>query len=298
MRKQYYFHRKCNFCGGVKKATLFLFGQQKLVRCLKCGIVYFDKQRTDLEDIYNENYYVQSESNNASYYNYYSRDQEALMKGTFGFAYQFIKEKIRENRNYNLLDIGAGFGYFLNYLPRKVEPSAVELSKLAVEEIKKLGVKCYQKNFLEVKFTEKYDFLTAFDVMEHQINLKKFLIKTREIIKPEGYFLFTVPDFGSFLNRLMGKRAPVIQPLYHNYYFEKDWFFKNLGSLGWEIISLKSTYFTKMILDHLVLMASLSFPSLEKFKLNQFLQRKNWGGKVVPFLRMGGIEGVIKRIEN
>jgi len=290
----YIIQKKCNICGGFQRKILYTFSEQNLVKCLKCGLVYLDKQRSDLENLYNGDYYFNSENKNANYFNYYSRDQENLMKGNFGFAYKFIKENISVNRTYSLLDIGAGFGYFLNYLPRKVEASAVEVSRLAVKEIKKLGVLVYQKDFLKVPINKKYDYLTAFDVMEHQTDLKAFLEKCHKISKPGGYLLITIPDYGSVLNKLLGKKAPVIQPRYHNYYFGRRWLEVNLPKMGWEIISLRTTYFTKMTLDHLVLMASFAYPAILKMKLNHLLERKNWGKKIVTFYRMGGIEAIIK----
>lgn len=292
---KYKIHKCCNICKSSHSLLLYSIGDQNLLKCLKCGLVYFDKIRCDLGNLYNADYYIKSESNNAIYFNYYSFNQEILMKGNFGFAYKFIEENIKDYKKYNLLDVGSGFGYFINYLSRKVEASAVEVSKKGAEECRRLGIKVYKGDFIKYPILKKFDFITAFDVMEHQIDLKKFYKRAASLLKPEGVLIFTVPNIGSVFNKILGKRAPAVQPPYHNYYFDLDWFKKNLPDLGWEIISLKKIFVAKITIDHLMLMSGIAFPQIANNKIFKTLRKYKLGAKIIPFIRMGGIEGIIQK---
>lgn len=292
---RYYFHKKCDFCNFKKNKVIFAVKDQKLVRCYNCGLVFFDRQRSDLEDIYNEDYFYQSESSNENYFDYTSRDQKELMEGNFGFAYDFIKKNTNENKKYNLLDIGAGFGYFLKYLPQNIDPCAVEVSRIACKKLKQKKINIYEGDFLKIKTDQKFDFITAFDVIEHQIIPSIFLKKINMLLKKDGVFIFTTPDYGSILNKIFGKRAPAVQPLYHNYYFEKKWLKDNLPRFGFKVINMKTTFFTKMTLSHLFLMSSFVAPLIKKIRLIDFLKRMKIDSLSIDFFRFGGIDVIVKK---
>lgn len=287
---------RCDFCKSRRNKIIHNFNKQQLVRCSKCKLAYLNKQFINISEIYENDYYCNQNNNKANYFDYRLLNQKALFKNNFGFSYRFIDQNSKKNKKYRLLDIGAGFGYFIKYLPEKINAEVVEISKMAGKELRKEKIKTIIGDFTAIKLREKYDFITAFDVMEHQNNLSQFLQKTKSLLTKNGYFLFSVPDYGSIFNKILGKKAPAIQLRYHNYYFDKIWFQNNLPKLGWEIISLKSTYFTKMTINHLAMMASFIFPDLFQKKIIRYLLKQDKiSNKVIPFIRAGGIEGIIKK---
>ena len=122
MLNKYIFQKRCNFCKNTDTSIVYELKHQKLIRCNKCGLIYLDKQRTDLKNLYGKDYYLKSESNMLANYTDY-KDQEKIVKRNFHFAYDFIAKNMSEEKN-KLLDIGAGFGYFIKYLPSNIQSQA------------------------------------------------------------------------------------------------------------------------------------------------------------------------------
>lgn len=290
-RKKYFSHKKCNICGNSNSKVIHGLGEQNLVQCISCNLLYLNKQRVDLKNLYNEDYFFKSESNNTNYFNYDGNEQ--LLKSDFEFAYNYI------NNNYKkfiLLDVGAGCGDFLEYLPRNKYFEAVEVSEYGAKRIREMGIKVYEDDFINVKVEKKFDIITSFDVIEHQILLDKYLNKINGLLKKNGIFIFTTPDYGTVFNKVFGKRAPTIQPPYHNYYFDKRWIKKMFPSFGFELVDMRTTYLTKMTFGHILLMSSLKMPLIRKVPIFKVINKYKIFKNPIPFFRFGGINAIYKKI--
>lgn len=293
--KKYFIHNKCNYCKEKDVKLIYKLNGQKIVQCAECSLVYIDKQRVDVESLYRKDYYLKSESNMLANYSDY-KDQEKIVKRNFRFAYTYIIKSMNQNKN-KLLDIGAGFGYFIKYLPGNVQSQAVEVSKEAVNALKiNTRAKIYNGNFLDVNIENKFDYIVSFDVIEHQNDLIGYLNKIKFLLKKEGTVIFTTPDFGSPVNKIFGKRAPLIQPLYHNYYFTKDWFRKKMPILGYKIVYLKTSYLAKSSVGNIILLGCFAFPFLRKISVLKFVKLLKINNITIWFIRFGGIECIMQRI--
>lgn len=291
--KRYITHDKCNYCKEKNAKLMYKLSGQKIVQCSGCSLVYIDKQRIDLENLYNKDYYLKSESNMLATYSDY-KDQEKIVKQNFHFAYSYIKKSMNKNKN-KLLDIGAGFGYFIKYLPANICAEAVEVSKEATNALKKnTRGKVYNGNFLDIDIKNKFDFIVSYDVIEHQNDLIGYLYKIKTLLNENGIVIFTTPDFDSPINKLFGKRAPLIQPLYHNYYFTKNWIRKNISSLGFKIIFLKTSYLAESSIGNIVLLGCFAFPFLRKISIFKIVKLLRIDNITIPFFRFGGIECILQ----
>lgn len=291
-----YIHlNECNYCKGKKIKLIYRLNGQKVVQCKKCSLAYIDKQRSDLEDLYGKDYYLKSESNMLANYTDY-KDQEKIVKRNFDFAYDFIVKNASKENN-KLLDVGAGFGYFIKNLPANMISEAVEVSRQAIDGLKlNTKAKVYSGNFLEVNINDKFDFIVSHDVIEHQNDLIGYLYKIKKLLKKNGIFIFTTPDFDSPINKIFGKKAPLIQPLYHNYYFTKDWFKNNIPNLSFKIVSLKTSYTANSSIGNIILMSYFAFPFLKKIRILEFAKLFRISNITVPFIRFGGIECILQKI--
>lgn len=292
---KYIIHNKCNYCKGNEAKLIYKLNDQKIFQCVRCSLVYIDKQRADLENLYNKDYYLKSESNMLANYTDY-KDQEKIVKQNFSFAYAYIAENMNRNKN-KLLDVGAGFGYFIKYLPSNIQSHAIEVSREAVDALKiNTKAKIYNGNFLDVNIESKFDFIVSYDVIEHQNDLAGYLRKIKHLLKKDGTVILTTPDFGSPINKIFGKTAPLIQPLYHNYYFTKDWFRKNMSNLDFKIISLKTSYLAQSSIGNIILLGCFAFPFLRKISILKFAKLIRISNVTIPFFRFGGIECILQRI--
>lgn len=293
MERKFIIHSFCNFCSSRKKLKLFSFGKQNLILCKGCYLIFFDKQRIDLENLYNEGYYSLNDNNDTANYANYQSQEKTILKD-FAFAYNFIKKNNDKGSN-NLLEIGPGFGYFLKHLPGTLSYEAVEVSKNAVLNARKGKIKIYEGDFLKIPIKRKYDYIVAFDVIEHQIYIKKFLEKIHLILKPNGIFIFTTPDYGSLLNRIFRKNAPTIQPMYHNYYFNQKWLKKNLRLMDFKIEFIKTVHITYLSIGQIFLMGSFAYPFIKILPLNKILRKLRIDEIIIPFLRFGGIQCIVQK---
>lgn len=293
MKESFHYHRRCNYCNSTTRKLLFTIGKQKLYQC-KCSLVYFDKQRKDLKNLYNEEYYVAGEGNATANYADYQVQENTILKD-FSFAFDFIAKAKTKKRNL-LLEIGPGYGYFLKHLPANMHFEGVEVSHDAVLHMRQAGITIYEDDFLHIKLSRKYDFIVAFDVVEHQIFLKQFFEKVHTHLKKGGFFLFTTPDYGSMLNKIFKNNAPTIQPLYHNYYLTQTWLTQSLPQLGFKIVRLKTIHLTYISIGQIVLMGSFAFPFIRKLGLFKIVRFFRLQDVLVPFFRFGGIECIVQKI--
>jgi len=69
-----------------------------------------------------------------------------------------------------------------------------------------------------------FDFITAFDVLEHLPDLDKYLHALGRLLVPGGRLVVTLPDAGSWMATLSGRR-------WNMYLLEHLWFFDESTSL-------------------------------------------------------------------
>lgn len=140
-----------------------------LYQCQVCGIKSFDKvlpADSELNSALQELPFYYEES-----------------KGEFNYAIELISRLVPKK----ILEIGAGRGYFLEKLKNSYDVRAVEYSDKSLMFLQ-------EKN---IKFDEKgltYDFICAFQVMEHIENLTEFLKFCDEKLEVNGCLLILVPN--------------------------------------------------------------------------------------------------------
>ena len=118
------------------------------------------------------------------------------------------------NKNDTCLDIGSGAGTFASHLrPFVSEIDCIELTPCLINEIKNLGFKTYDQDFLQIKFDKKYDFIFAWHVLEHVDDPEQFLLKTKEL--SNKYVVIEVPLFVALNGQ--GRRRKLISPTINEY---------------------------------------------------------------------------------
>jgi len=192
----------CIVCGNNQKEILLdlsflkeLQASMSLVSCVQCGFEYIDPHLTAsvAKDFYNEEYF---QNNYLNYEDQRLQQFELLHK-------RLIKHGIIASGNsLNVLDIGAGAGYFLKLIKDKYDANiyGVEPSLFARNYAKKrFGVECFQ-DISKLQDTA-FDLITFWDVIGHVNNPVDYLTFCREHIKDQGYLVIKFPNFGSSWHR-------------------------------------------------------------------------------------------------
>ena len=104
---------------------------------------------------------------------------------------------IKDGRGKTLLELGASLGYFSRvFKDRGFRVSASDISSYIV---KKAG--SFQKDIKffkldiekDVKKNEKFDYIVAFEVLEHLKDPSRAFLNIRKLLKKDGFFIFSTP---------------------------------------------------------------------------------------------------------
>ena len=226
--------RSCPICGSLERdATLFLdenidqgkmskysFSSRKqpeymchrMVCCNTCDLVYVSHppKQSELAEAYHAaDYDSPEEADDAA---------EAYIKA-MSSTLAMIKNKGRA------LDIGSGTGILLDLLKAKgfsdlvgVEPSPAAIA----------AAPSYRRDWLiEGIFSEElfepasFDLICCFMTMEHVADPKSIAIAARKLLRPGGAFVIVTHDYRGIINKLLGKRSPIID-IEHMQLFSKN----------------------------------------------------------------------------
>lgn len=119
--------------------------------------------------------------------------------------YNFFKKFIGKN----VLDIGAGYGDFLNYIlthNKNIKKAiAVDLSTEAIKKGRKRhpGLLFKEENIEKLEHPDNsFDTVFAIEVVEHILDIDQCLAEVYRVLKKGGYFCITTTDF-NFLKKIV-----------------------------------------------------------------------------------------------
>lgn len=207
----------------------------RLMRCPTCDLVYANQppEDEDLAHAYHVADYDSSEEANDAAAAYIQAIQPTLRALV---------------RRQSALEIGTGTGVFLEHLSGEgfiqligVEPSSAAISAAPTHRqgwIRK-GV-FDEKDFLP----ESFDIICCFMTMEHVRDPSIIASAALRLLRPGGAFVTVTHDCSGLINRLLGKRSPIID-IEHMQLFSKPslrFLFKKVGYTGITVKAFKNTY--------------------------------------------------------
>jgi SAM-dependent methyltransferase len=141
------------------------------------------------------------------------------------------------------LEIGTGTGVFLEHLSKAgfrklvgIEPSTAAIAAAAPEYrgwIRE-GV------FVESDFEpESFDLICCFMTLEHVRDPSDLARAAFRLLRPGGVFLTVTHDYRSLVNRLLGKKSPIID-IEHMQLFSRDSIKELINQAGFELVNVKS----------------------------------------------------------
>ena len=191
------------------KLTQFSFASRKvpeymshrLVRCPTCDLVYVD--RPPGEDELAHAYHVAD-------YDSAEEANDAASAYIRAIAPTLAQLKRRDSA----LEIGTGTGVFLDHLARAgfrtlagVEPSRAAIN--AAPEHRRGWI--HEGMFAEQDFApESFDLICCFMTMEHVRDPGAIARAAWRLLRPGGAFVTVTHDYRSLVNRLLGRRSPII----------------------------------------------------------------------------------------
>jgi len=200
----------CPLCGSKESELELTKHSIDLLHCRNCDVRYNSKIPADLNDIYNDDsYVVHSKDDSDDHFKYrcirFGSERVQILEDHCGV----LTEK-------HILDIGCGTGFFMYEAAKKCKHVfGGEFSDIRrAEAIRRTGLTVFSQS-LEKLPKRDFDIITAFDVLEHIREPCPFMRSIDAILKPGGFLLLYVPNFGSFSMRVMRQLSPAIDGTEH-----------------------------------------------------------------------------------
>jgi SAM-dependent methyltransferase len=203
----------------------------KLARCQECGVHYLYPRLTEqaMQQVYREPTYYEGGSSGYSDTSYV--DQETSLRATFRRLLHNLDR--REITGGDLLEIGCGYGYFLDearpYFRRRL---GTEFSEGGAARARASGADVFVGGIEQLPGNVSVDCAVAIQVIEHIYDPVAFVSKLVRCIKPGGYLLLATPDIGGALRKFMGRHWPSFKVPEHVVYFDFDSLAKLLAGAG------------------------------------------------------------------
>lgn len=233
--------KTCPFCNSLETREIMdKFFFIKLFRCNNCGLMFrYPKDKVDNRYYCDARYYDEPKTStlptNAELIQFKNRNFK-------GSIYD-ISDKIAIIKKYmnggNLLDYGAAWGYNLwQFIHQGFSglgyEIAIERAKFGEEN---LGLKIiYDAKELGL-LESSFDIIFANHALEHIADIRSEFNRIYKLLKPGGYLFIFVPDC-SDIDKEPWKKTYAFGKR-HCIAFDKRFFYKNLSSLGFNIIEVK-----------------------------------------------------------
>lgn len=240
----------CPICDSASyEAVTLRFDKGRIVKCTQCDHKYLNPTLT--EDILATIY--------AGYHE--SEDDEAVIKLVSAWfaepegPYQYVLNQLEQNGRLagkKVIEVGCGPGRFLyECVQRGAVATGIDISPGAVRLAKKyFGLDLIPKD-VQQAISDKdvkpgsYDYLFAFEIIEHLRKPQEFLHALFQLLAPGGQIFISTPNFHLF--ELMGHAAEVVNKWpEHLHFFEPDTLNQCIARSGFtniQIISVSNTSF-------------------------------------------------------
>lgn len=167
-----------------------------MIRCQDCEFILTQNPPTQewIGPYYqSENYISHTDTKEGLTSKLYHLARQMMLRRKFN-----IIQNPDKSLPHNLLDIGAGTGYFANYAKQKGwEVTGIEVSEAAREHAKsQFGIELLPSEALQ-DLDVKYTAITLWHVLEHVHDLNESLLKIRALLLDNGKLVIAVPNADS-----------------------------------------------------------------------------------------------------
>jgi 2-polyprenyl-3-methyl-5-hydroxy-6-metoxy-1,4-benzoquinol methylase len=145
-----------------------------------------------------------------------------------------------------LLDVGCSCGYFMEVAAAQgFEVRGVEFSRSAIAAASPhIRERIVHGSLEDLPADERFDLISAFDLIEHVPDPAAFLAQCRQRLAPDGMVVLSTPDTDHFLRPLMRSRWPMLQPMQHLHLFSARALKQTLEAAGFTDVAVGTAYKT------------------------------------------------------
>lgn len=187
-------NNSCYFCGN-KKFKIIVDLDWPIKKCLECHLIQINPLPSKVEV-------------NKLYQGEYWKSLSAYGQ-QFSTHKNYFQKEISEIKKYRstgkLLDVGCALGSLLETAREYgFKAEGIDISDFAVKQCRKLGLPAIRAIITDIKKKNHYDIITAFEVIEHELNPVLTIKTIYKLLKKNGLLVMTVPNSGTLINKIMG----------------------------------------------------------------------------------------------
>ena len=223
-------HSDCFVCKSPELKGLKGYEKHNLVKCGSCGFVFMEHIPT-------------KEELDSKYGTYVYANDQAVSPITIK-SYDLLLDEFEPYRVSNkILDIGCGVGFFLEQAKKRGwEVYGSEYSDAAIKICRDKGINMKEGKLDPAQFEgHTFDVITSFEVMEHINNPKEELKHIHALLRSNGLFYLTTPNFNSLLRFYLKEKYNIICYPEHLSYYTKSTLNKVITEQGFKKHKFLST---------------------------------------------------------
>lgn len=282
----------CPVCNSNEGEKYWAMRGYRLTKCNRCQLVWDSNSLENVLLQYDKSYFL-NDNPKGGYTNYF----EGMKINRKTFVDRLLKIEKRLGFKGKLLDVGAALGDCLEVAQNLGwnDACGVEVSKFAVTEARKRGVKNMQNSTLEESSYKhnEFDAITYQDVIEHVPDPIKELKTAYKYLKKGGIIFLVTPDIGGYWHKLLKSMWYHYKSGEHIMYFsqsnlrlalEKSGFSNIETRITYHVLSVEYVlsrlkYYSPFIFDNLIKIVS-KFPKLKNFAFRAYTgEIEAWGTK-------------------
>lgn len=193
-------YRTCIYCKSNKMSFFRKITGYTLVKCNNCSLI-----QTAQSGLKNRNHINQVIYSDEYLENYLKREKELKFR-----FYLRISEIEKYKKGGKILDIGCSIGLLLEciheVLKGKWQLYGVDLNEKSIKVAKRrVKASLSVGTLTSTKYPSKFfDCITCFDVLEHDVNIKRTLQEIRRLLKDDGLLVIQSPNYKSVMANLSG----------------------------------------------------------------------------------------------
>lgn len=190
---------KCKICKSTDIVKINKVLTFKLLRCLKCQVVFIFPQPRKSSVEKNNLQIYDSECSAKQYFN-----MQKIFHRRAETSISILKKYIKKGE---ILDVGCNYGFYLQSFKKEgYNTCGIDISKNVAEYNKtKMGIKTIVGKFDTYNFKDKnFDIITMFDVLEHFSDPQEVIDKVKKNLKNNGVIIIQTPNFQSIMSRITG----------------------------------------------------------------------------------------------
>jgi 2-polyprenyl-3-methyl-5-hydroxy-6-metoxy-1,4-benzoquinol methylase len=208
----------CVACGSVEVVSQFVKSGFAYAQCIQCGTLY--QTPRPLPEAF-EAFYRNSASSRYWAEVFFPAVAEARREKIFRPRVARLRKWCEERGVpiHRLVDVGAGFGIFLDEW-RRCDPA---VKAFAVEPSAHLAAECRAKGFDVVEDVAENltgmdacaDMVTCFEVLEHVTDPLSFVLSLKRLVRPGGILFVSTLSIDGFDLQVLWDRSTQISPPHH-----------------------------------------------------------------------------------